>query len=218
MNSPLVILIGFSTTGKSHFLKEIMKGYPNEFSLHDSDKFASALFDCHIYNIYMKLGRKAALEYIKNKEIEFIQCMINQFEKPQLIAAGPALVSRLGWKELVESRNPFIIHLDKSKDSIFEGLSDRRQDQKVKLDTTNANFGSWDCDVLTKFENGEYVDVSRDVALRNIESHLSGLQQDYIKYRTGEESYDSDLLKSDEGKTNELINLIVNQLRRTTVK
>lgn len=160
----------------------------------------------------MEIGREAAISYIENKEREFLQYIINQTRKPQLIAAGPFLVVRDGWNTFIEKMKPFIIHLDKHPDAIYQGLLQRREKQKSTLDTSNHNFGSWDKDVTTQLSDGTYQDISNDSALENINGHLSRINPVYQKNR--HVVIDSESLKVDRDKQQELIDLIINNLRQ----
>jgi len=212
MDTSSVILLGFSTAGKSFYLNRIEKEYPNEFSFLDSDKFVSSAHHGHIFNIFMEIGRDAAITYIENKEKEFIQFVTNYNGKPLLIAAGPFLVIRDGWDKLIANKNPFIIHLDKDPDNIYQGLLQRREKQKEILDISNPNFGSWDKDVTTQINNGVYQDISTNAALENIKEHLIRINPIYQNYR--HLTVESETLKSDTGKQQEIIDLIIGKLRQ----
>lgn len=212
MDTSSVILIGFSTAGKSFYLDRIENDYGNEFSFFDSDKSVSSVYNGHIFNIFMEIGRDVAIPYIENKEKEFIKFITNQNRSPQLIAAGPFLVIREGWNKFIEKRNPFIIHLDKHPDEIYHSLLQRREKQKSILDISNTNFGSWDKDVMTQINDGVYQDISKDSALNNIKGHLSRINPIYQKYR--HIALDSNTLKVDNDKQNALIDLIIEKLRQ----
>ena len=206
-----VILIGFSTSGKSHYLKQVDLKYPDKFSLLDSDEFISASHAGHIYNIYLERGRQQAIEEIERRETEFIQ-MLPDIEENLLIAAGPFIVIREGWDEFVKENNPFIIFLDRKAEKIYESLNARRQQQKKELDTQNPNFGSWDLDVLVKIENGAYLDLSKEKAIENIQMHLDKLLPIYKYY--GNYIFDSDKLRIDQTESERLVDLILLNLQK----
>jgi shikimate kinase len=211
MSNKTVILIGFSTAGKSHYLRTICKLNPFPIYFLDSDKFASEEYGGHIYNIFMELGREKAIEFITSKEEECINHLSSQLNMPTLVAAGPFLRIRKGWKEYVASHKPHIIYLKKSPENIYIDLCKRKREQKDTLDFNNPNFGSWDLDVTTQKINGTYQDISDDDSLKNINKLLSSVTSIYSEY--GQESYDSDILKADSTKSDQLMQTIVDKLR-----
>lgn len=130
MDTPSIVLLGFSTAGKSFYLDQIEKEYGDEFSFFDSDKYVSSSYDEHIFNIFMKIGRDTAIPYIENKEQEFLKFITDYNQKPHLIAAGPFLVIRQGWDKFIEKKKPFVIHLEKNYKDIYQGLLQRKEKQK----------------------------------------------------------------------------------------
>lgn len=210
MLPPFVILIGFSTTGKSYFRSKIEKEYGEKFCCRDSDQFVARFHDEHIFKIFLAMGKKDALAYIEAQEREFIREISKPHDKPLLVSAGPFLVIREGWDELIKAKAPFVIHIEKSPLGIYDGLCDRRRKHMNELDVNDPNFGSWDNDVLTRLENGKYVDVHREVALDNITNHLRNVTPDYVNCRN--HVVDGDTLKSSPLKSRELIELIISKL------
>lgn len=211
MNKKIIVLIGFSTAGKSYFSNAIEELDPFEIKFQDSDKFVSKEFKGHIYNIFMDLGRDAALKYIENKEIEFIRQLSDINDIPSIVAAGPFLLTREGWSSFYEEQKPYIIYLKKGSDSVLAGLLERKMKQKRKLDTNSANFGSWDKDVTTKLIDGKYVDLSDQDSLININQLIKNVEPFYLRYMN--EVHNSDLLKEDSEKSMELISAIIDRLR-----
>lgn len=201
MNNKTVILIGFSTAGKSHYLREICKINPFPINFLDSDKFVSKEFGGHIYDIFMQLGREDAIKYIETKEQEFIQ-HLSDIKIPTLVAAGPFVPIRNGWDSYVTNSRPQTVYLKKSLDSIYKDLCSRKADQKNTLDVKNPNFGSWDLNVTTEIKDGTYQDIADSSALTNIQGHLSRIVPIYEKY--AQETYDSDQLRNNADKSNEL--------------
>ena len=208
-----VVLVGFSTAGKSFYLQKIEKGYSNRFSFFDSDKSVSSAYDAHIFNIFMAIGREAAIDYIENKEEQFLRFVTKFTRKPQLIAAGPFLVIRSGWDKFIKKRNPFIIHLDKKSENVYNGLIERRQGHISRLDISNPNFGSWDQNIITQVHNGRYKEVLPEVGLANINAQLVLLNPLYQKY--GDILFDSNELKSSIDRQQDLTYLIIQKLSET---
>lgn len=211
MLPPFVILVGFSTTGKSHFLKEVKSRCNEKFHYKDSDQFVSRLFNNHIYNIFMEKGSKDALKYIEEQENEFIMELSKPHDKPLLVSAGPFLVIREGWKDLITiTKTPYIIHIEKSVPSIYDGLCERRRKHMNELDISHPNFGSWDNGVLTMLENGKYVEMDRADSLASISKHFKEITKYYVDCRDC--AVDGDNLRNSSTQSNEVIELIISKL------
>ena len=116
-----IILIGFSTTGKSTILEKHLKGRFNSgIDLIDSDKEISREFDCHIFNLYLEkfdssdpVNRGEILTEIANKENEFLGSIMDN-KRPYIAAMGPNIHIRDNWKNYYASHKPMTIFL-KSK-------------------------------------------------------------------------------------------------------
>ncbi len=206
-----IILIGFSTTGKSHFAKRLCEINPFEINFQDSDKFAAKEYDNHIYNIFMALGHDRAIEYITKKEQEFIKNLANKEMLPTLVAAGPFLVIRGGWDNYCKVYNPYIIYLKKRPETVYADLISRKEKQKMELDISNPNFGCWDEGVTTEKINGKYYDIDAEKALLNIKNLINSVDGIYKKYSCV--TFDSDLLKSSVEKSDEFVQVIIDKLK-----
>ncbi|MCG9880034.1 MAG: hypothetical protein MH472_05495 [Bacteroidia bacterium] len=209
MSNKIVILIGFSTAGKSHYLRKICEINPFPIYFLDSDKFVSKDYGGHIYNIFLELGREDAIKYIEKKEEECIM-HLSEIRVPTLVAAGPFLLIRNGWDKYFSNYRPQILYLKKPLENIFKDLWIRKENQKRTLDINNPNFGSWDLNVTTEFIDGMYQDISNFSARTNIQRHLSQIEQVYEKY--AHEIYNSEQLKYNVDKSNEFISTIIKKL------
>lgn len=93
-----VVLLGFSTAGKSTILKEFSKLHGGKVEAIDTDKRIAELDHGHIYDIFFErvseAYREAALKYIERREGEVLD-NISATSKPRLIAAGPSIP----WRE-----------------------------------------------------------------------------------------------------------------------
>ena len=185
-----VILLGFSTTGKSSIIKEIKdRNIDKNFVTIDTDKLVSKDYDNHIYNIYLNLvigqDRVEAIKYIEKQEDEILDS-IYYSSKPRIIAAGPMLPFRKAWRDFVERIGPICIYLEKSPRCIYDGLIERRE-RHIANDLINKHpaFGSWDQDITTKFENGKWILLPKRISISNIEKHLNQRVGIYNKYSNG---------------------------------
>lgn len=205
-----VVLVGFSTAGKSHYLREICKHHDSEFDFLDSDQFVSKNYGGHIYNVFLELGHEEAIKFIENKENEFIDTVLMNNQRPQLIAAGPFLVQRTNWPNFVKERKPYVIHINKIAEHIYDGLIKRKAEQKQnpQLDSSSPNFGCWDKDVTTEFNGRFYVDLSKSQAVENIQKLLDIINPKYIEYRN---------VKFESEKLNDKNNLASQELQKLIV-
>jgi len=195
-----VVLVGFSTTGKSTILQNVEKKHGESVEIVDTDNFGvAAHFDNYIFNIYVaKIAgrdRKEALKYIEEREREILDGFVES-RKPRLIGAGPALPIRPQWNMFLTRVKPICVFLEKTPEHIFEGLMNRRKKhEKNRVLANSVAFGSWDEDVTTAFRDGKWEVVERDVAVNNIRRHLSQRRTAYESCAT--ENYDSNRIKDD---------------------
>jgi shikimate kinase len=188
MNSAgTVVLLGFSTTGKSSILRDFKEQYEEEIDTIDTDSLISQDYGGHIYGIFLALvngaDRGQAIAYIEKREREILNG-IRPSQKPQLIAAGPGLVIREpAWSDFCDRVKPICFHLEKTAEEVYAGLRQRRTNQLNNPDIIGKDAaGSWDDDVTTRYQNGEYVDIPQADAIRNIERHMRGLVARYDQY------------------------------------
>lgn len=209
---PIVVLVGFSTAGKSTYLREIKEKHRKRVNYIDSDEtICKKAGKEHIYNLFMSMGRATALSYVEDQESLLLKELVSNDKKPILLAAGPFLPLRLTWPEFEKNLRPFVIHLDITAESVYDGLMGRkmRQLKDSSLDQTSPNFRSWDKDVTTELVNGNYIDLSREQSINNIRTHLTGVTNVYKRLRSSMFSVED--LKTTETK-NKLIALIEQQL------
>jgi shikimate kinase len=204
---PIVLITGFSTAGKSTFLRE----FSTDINCIDTDRKVADHFQCeHIYEVYMHHGYEKAIKLIEQQENELLNWLIINQDRPTLIAAGPILMLRDNWQRFNEARKPFIIHLSLTAKQAYEGLLYRKTEQKQKLNQDNPNFGSWDKDVTTTLENGRYIDLPPEIAIAKIEGHLIGVTRKYKEHCHHE--YDARALQSNPDLKQEMIELIKSRL------
>ena len=184
-----VVLLGFSTTGKSRIVKAFdCDRYKDKLRVLDSDQEISAQHDNHIYNIYMTYSKSngdtaGAITEIESLEESFLKGLYeNATDLPLLLAAGPFLHQRKEWKIFFDRLQPTCFYLEKEPEHILCGLLERhynhRQDPKL---AENPLFGCWDNNVTTEFKDGKWVLLPWDKALENVKKHLDGVKNEYSK-------------------------------------
>jgi hypothetical protein len=86
-----VVLLGFSTTGKSSILREFCEQFGDAIEPLDSDEWLARNHDRHVYNLYLSLrdGKSTAraIKEIADQEREFLR-ITNPGTKPMLLAAA----------------------------------------------------------------------------------------------------------------------------------
>lgn len=152
-----IILIGFSTTGKSSLIKKIKNEIPTCSRISfDTDEEISRDFNDSISNIFYQLGREKALQEIIIRENRIINELIS---KPDnlIIAAGPGIPMHEEFKEYLSIKKPYVILLENSPEKIYENLINRRKRLYEKVNEENlSRFGIWDIGVISDEKNQEF--------------------------------------------------------------
>jgi shikimate kinase len=165
-----IVLIGLSCVGKSTIAEMVKSRIDVEVV--DSDAIVSEPSGGNIYKIFLEHGRKDALKIIESRERQFLRGFTPLTDRPCLVAAGPALVSREPeWSEFVERVQPQFVYLYQRPDQVLTGLRRRRsghlEDGSI---AEHPNFGCWDEMVTTApTGDGRWEEVDDETALVNIE-------------------------------------------------
>ncbi|MFC5191107.1 shikimate kinase [Algoriphagus aquatilis] len=189
-----IIIIGFSTTGKSSLIKKIKEEIPSiRRSILDTDEEISKNYENSISNIYLQLGREKALFEILKLESQLIE---NLIEKPNnlIIAAGPGLPFRENFKKYISIKQPHVILLENSANNIYENLKKRREELFNKLKEPRSDFGIWDIGVMVDEYNIEF---DKKIAIENIENILKQRNKTY-RYFAKHTFTTSEVLSNDE--------------------
>jgi hypothetical protein len=193
-----VVLLGFSTTGKSTIIRYFKKNYPDAISTVDTDKqigevdpgtTVSEDNEPHIYNVFLRFydqesGSTArGLREIERREKNLLKT-IRLGKKPLLIGAGPFLPARdPEWSGFVgRVHHPMFFYIEKTPEEVLQGLLNRRERHRTQSELVNRpGFGCWDKDVTTEYQNGQWVYVGEDRALQNIRIQMQGIVPHYEK-------------------------------------
>lgn len=172
-----IILIGFSTTGKSSLINRIESEISNFKRItYDTDKVISKDFNNSISNIFYQLGRMNALKEIERREIAVIQELILQPDS-LIIAAGPGIPLHDNFKNYLSIKKPHVVLLKNSPENIYENLKKRRQKLFQELQEQNrSNFGIWDIGVITDENNKEFPE---QIAIAKIDKLLKEREEIY---------------------------------------
>ena|ERR1035437_1304456 len=175
-----VVLLGFSTTGKSSILRDFRERHGEAVDTLDSDEQVSQPDGGHVYNVFRRFragpNTAPSIQVIERREREFLRTA-RPAAKPLLLASGPFLpIREPEWSGFVDRVRPVFFYLQKSPEEVLEGLLERRrrhsQDRPLAQD---PGFGCWDQDVITAYRNGRWVEVPRGQALENVRKHMAGM-------------------------------------------
>lgn len=179
-----VVLLGFSTTGKSRILRDFRECDGQAVDTLDSDEQISQQDGGHIYNVFLRFrdgsSTAASLRAIEAREREFLRAA-GPAAKPMLLASGPFLpIRQPEWSDFLKRVRPACFYLEKDPPDVLDGLLERRarhlRDPGLASD---PGFGCWDQGVTTEYRNGGWVEVSRNQALANVRNNMAGMVQIY---------------------------------------
>jgi shikimate kinase len=148
-----VLLIGFSTTGKSSMLKGLKTEINSDIELLDSDYEISRLYNHHIYGLFLDNhkkddpeNRQEIMDEISSSEDFFLKHLM-QLSKTYIAALGPNIHTRTSWENYYTKENHFIIFLKANVESVYKGLI-RREDDLFNAHGNSPAFGNWNQGVI----------------------------------------------------------------------
>ncbi len=206
-----IILLGFSTAGKSYYKDKIQKNEP-DITTADSDKFVAKEFG-NIYSIYNSFGHKDAISYIAKKEIEFLTSL-HQADK-LLIAAGPFLTNHTEeFNSFHEKFKPEYFYLKRSPENIYDSLIKRHEEQKIDPNLfNNPNFACWDDGVTTQKVGDKYILIDRSSAINKIVGLIGTVESQYLKFSENN-IIDADKLRNDNKFSDDFYKLLIDKLKK----
>lgn len=182
-----VILLGFSTAGKSTVLERFQNAYTAEqLNTVDTDKRVGAAFGGNIFKIFQQEGNVSgddtteALRLIKLRENEILLSLIDE-RSPCLIAAGPALPSRENFPLFLQSGAECIL-LNTTAEVVYDGLVRRHEKHVADGLDRDPNFGCWDKGTSKAYVDGRWELVGFAKGVENIKREMAPLQSYYEHY------------------------------------
>ena len=187
-----VVLLGFSTAGKSSILRAFKDRYGDDLETIDTDESVASRHRGHIYNIFIEMTEGGdtmpALRYIERKEDEVLKS-IKESILPRLIAAGPWVPVRDEWEPFVTRVSPICFYLQKTVQEVYKGLKDRRKRHRAQGVNESKVFGCWDEGIMSRHQvaNGKHSwpEMSPKSAVPKIKVNLDHLEQTYKRYAEG---------------------------------
>ncbi|SFW67936.1 nucleoside/nucleotide kinase family protein [Chitinophaga sancti] len=213
-----VLLVGFSTTGKSSLINELSGQLPDNVEMIDSDKAISKDFDGHIYKLFLAqhdikdpIARVSIMESIHQGENNFIRDLKLK-KQPYIAAIAPNVHTRPEWHNFLYSVNPFVIFLKAEIESVYKGLK-IREEKLYQTHKDNSGFGIWNL-YVTRFydeEKGQYLELPESVAKQNISELIQINEKEYKKIANA--TFEANEIASwhrdfQQIKKNEVLNLI----------
>jgi len=186
---PTVLLLGYSCAGKSTIVREVRDRWPEVEGL-DSDDWVAEPYGAHIYEVFFRLGRLAALDQIAYREGLFLDAL-EPVDGPRVIAAGPALPSRKEWTAFVGRVQPTFVYLELTPEEELIALRGRRAKHADTPGIAGHRlFGSWDEGLTTIRQPGPtWADVDDAEALENIRREMRQLVAIYEQHTDVEHRY-----------------------------
>jgi len=152
-----VILIGFSTTGKSTIRRKI--NVPSGVESLSSDEEISKDYSSRIYKLFIEnhniedpVDRINILNEISNNENLFIKYLM-ETTKPYIAALGPNIHTRSNWGEYYTNCKPFTIFLEADVDTVYNGLIHREENiiSEFRELQNHPAFGNWNHGVIREY-------------------------------------------------------------------
>lgn len=183
-----VLLVGFSTTGKSTLINELAGQLPANVEMLDSDTTISEDFEGHIYNLFLAkhdasdpIGRVSIMDSIHQGENDFVKGLM-QRTNPYIAAIAPNVHTRPEWRNYLNSAKPFVIFLKAEIESVYKGLK-RREHKLSETHKNDLGFGVWNLGVTRYYDEtkGGYLDLPELVAKQKISDLIEVNEKEYEK-------------------------------------
>jgi len=179
----VVVLLGYSTAGKSTVLRHFRDAYQERLFTADTDALVAAGSSGHIYNVFFRLAdgenTGPALEFIQEEENRILNELIGENE-PLLIAAGPAVPIRNNWNRFLAEKRPECFYLDLSAAEVYNGLVDRDSRHRREGLHRRPNYGCWDRNSSKRFVAGEWLLMEPADAVPVITRNMAECIQAYV--------------------------------------
>ncbi|MEP7128367.1 MAG: shikimate kinase [Chitinophagales bacterium] len=184
-----ILLMGFSTTGKSSILEELKKEIGDSVKYIDSDSEISKNYNNHIFRLFIDKhtdedpeNRKDIMDEISNGENSFLK-NLTEFQDAYIAALGPNVHIRSNWNEYYSKTKSYVIFLKADVDTVYQGLI-RREDKLYPQFENNPAFGNWNQGVIRRYnpKTKLYERLSENEAKRNISQLIDVNENQYSKF------------------------------------
>lgn len=181
----VVVLLGSHTAGKSSAVRRLQQNHGHTSTFIDTDAEIANDFNGNLYNIFLALteanNTKMAANLIEQRERALLR-QLRLLKTPCIISAGPLIPTREPeWTEFLEAVRPTCFFFKLSAKEMFDGLKLRRSRQKRNSMDTAPNFGSWDKNLATYYDESktQWLELSEAEALPLLESFLGQVNPIY---------------------------------------
>ncbi len=175
-----IILIGFSTTGKSTLADKIVDKFPNRTKF-DTDEEIAKGYSGSIANIYYSNTILEDSHKLIQRLEENILTSLKSKSDNLIIAAGPGIPFKESFPYYIVSKRPQVVLLEKPAEEIYDSLIYRRNKMRTESQHQRPDFGIWDIGVIV---NEKLVEYSKEDAIQRIQLLLDERQEYYNKYAT----------------------------------
>jgi shikimate kinase len=185
-----IILLGFSTTGKSSIIKEIKTRIDeSKIKLCDSDKFISSRYSGHIYELYLDnfeendpILRTKVTNLINQLENQFLDQLIG-YAGTYICAFGPNIHIRNNFDKYFLSHKPLTIFFKADLDTVYKSLI-RRESDHSEVVGNKKGFACWNQGVTRffNFKTGLYESLSEHESKVKIKELIQINENQYSKY------------------------------------
>lgn len=185
-----ILLMGFSTTGKSSILKELKNELKDKkINYFDSDSEISANYNNHIFGLFIDKhknedpeNRKEIMVEICSNEKSFLNYLM-EIEDAYIAELGPNIHIRSNWNDFYSKTKPYVIFLKADIETVYQGLIRREETLSQDL-KNNPAFGNWNQGVIRRYnpETKLYERLSETEAKQNIANLIEINESQYSRF------------------------------------
>jgi shikimate kinase len=201
-----IILIGFSTTGKTTLARKIAKRFPNR-SLYDTDKVISEPFGGSVSDIYYAHPNVEDTHRVISGEEKKTLMRLKSEANNLIIAAGPGIpLHEEDFMAYVKSKSPIVVLLNQPAEKIYTALCERRERYREDAKHSRPDFGIWDLGIMVERDGDTIFEIDKQKAIENISRALDERAVAYKKFATL--SFDCAEIFESEDLPNRLLELL----------
>ena len=194
----VAVLIGFSGVGKSYLAKAF-----HHFEVIDTDRYiAENYFKSALKQLFLELpagaDRKPVLEKIEAAERRFLEEWDPKPKSQTIIAAGPAIPTRMPhWQSFLERTAATVLYLKATPELIEKRLLHRQENELSKY-RGHPNAQAWNVGISSEFVHNGYRRLPLHEIRSNIRIRLEANQPYYEKFAN--RTFNCELLENATGQ------------------